>query len=378
MKKRIQLATQDGQNNTEAEVKKWWHHNPWIRALALVVAVSVITTEIILHLMPSVPAVDVLSPQRLVDAQVQEIFKDPMKYVGQIREAEKLQQDLAKAGEEAEKYIASGEYEKAIEPIGKLIDSADLSEEERQQLKQTRAALYFSSGMFEEAKQSCTEFIEDGYDTQGYYSFMRSVCFLQEEDYKAAREDLLAALAEGYENQALCYVHLSFCENYLEDYEKVMEYAQKAQELGAEESYQQTLNYLITVASLKLERFDDCITYASKLMEDEQYAKDSELYYYRGVSWLTKDEYQKAYDDFKKAIELGEETTVLDYNLGVAALGLGKTDEAKRSMKMVLRRGDEEELQKAAEDILQAIDQQERAAEQERQKETELPQETSE
>lgn len=344
--------------------KKKWHQKTWVRAVAFLLAMALVITELISRLASGTITTTVagLQPQVLLDGEIVELLENPMDVIAKIKKAEfaakKEQQEIQDACVKAETLIAEGNYEGALEQVDFLMENADLTEDNLSEMKKIKTALFFSSGQFEEARKGCTEFIEADQDENGYYHFIRSVCDIQEEKFESAREDILKAMEMGYEDPALCYVHLAFCENYLEDYEKVLEYTNQALELDADEVYRLTLIYLQAVASLKLEHFDESITYIDTLLQEEAYEKDHQLYYYRGVSWLTKEEYQKAYDDFQKAFEYGEETSLLYYNRGVAALGLNKLEEAENNLEEVIKRGDEKNLIATAEEILSLLRQQ--------------------
>lgn len=343
-------------------VKEKWHHKKWVRIMAGCLAAVMLITEIILHFSPETPEVlpQVLDdPQVLVEPDIQEFLGNPEALTMALRQAKKERADLMETAELAEEYIAAGEYEKAIEPVDELIEKMGLSGESLLQMEMTRTALCFSCGRFEEAAEGCTELIDQGRDEAGYYYFMRSVCSLQAEDYQSSRDDLLMALERGYEDQSLCYVHLAFCEYYLENYSKVLEYAGQARGLGVQEIYEPTLMYLQAIASLKQEQFEDSITYIDGLLATEAYAEDRELYYYRGVSCLAMEEYQDAYDDFNRAMECGEETTMLFYNRGVAALGLNMLEEAQADLEKVVEAGDQPELTQAAQEVLKLLTQEE-------------------
>lgn len=354
-----QIVTEETKNLPDVEIpeKKKWHQKTWVRGIAFVLAMTLIISELIGRLASGTIANTVgLQPQVLLDGEITEVLEHPMELIKEIKKTEyaakKKQQDIQDACIKAENSIAEGNYKEALEQVDYLMEHAELDETSLLEMRKIQVALYFSDGRFEDARAGCSEFIEAGQDENGYYHFIRSVCDIQEEKFASAKEDILVALDKGYEDQSLCYVHLAFCENYLEDFEKVLEYSTQALELKVDEAYRLTLVYLQAVASLKLERFDESIMYIDQLLSEELYEKDSQLYYYRGVSWLTKEEYQRAYDDFQKAFEYGEETSLLYYNRGVAALGLNKLEEAEKDLKEVIDRGDEKELIATAEEIM--------------------------
>lgn len=347
---------------TTDESQKKWHQKTWVRLVALFLAFVLISTEIIYKFVSAPVRINGLQPQILLDEEVREVLENPMQLLKDMRKVQYLnkeaQRKLVEACEKAESYIAEGKYEEALEPVSYIMENMEMSEEELWQLKATKTALYFASGFFEDARTGCNEIIDADRDTNGYHYFMRSVCDFQEEKFESSKSDLLQALEQGYEEPALCYVHLAFCENFLENYEKVLEYAKQAMELGADEIYHMTLTYLQAVASLKLEKFDDSIGYIDTLLAEEEYQKDGQLYYYRGVCYLTAEEYKKAYDDFEKSFDCGEDTTLLYYNRGVASLGLNDAESAMKDLEVVVERGDEAELKAAAEEILSLIGQQ--------------------
>lgn len=362
------------QDETKIELteqkKDRWYRKRWVRVTAICLVAVLIISEIIIHYTSNITPIAALAPESLMEAQIQDVMTNPLEVMEAIRQAERetkrQQKKLLEACEEAETLIAEGKYEEAIEPVDYITRNMELTEEETQQMKMTRTALTFASGQFEEAREGCTELIEQGKDSNGYYYFMRSVCDIQEEKYDTARDDLLAALEHDYEDPALCYIHLAFCENYLGNYENVLEYAQEARALGVEEVYTQTLVYLQAVASLQTEQFDRTITYITELLETEEYKETGELYYFRGVSELTLEKYQEAYDDFNLAMKYGivssdsniseEETvTMLYYNRGIAALALNKLEEARSDLEKVTERGADKEMLDASGELLEML-----------------------
>lgn len=101
----------------------------------------------------------------------------------------------------------------------------------------------------------------------------------------------------------------------------------------------------------------------------DQYKKSGDLYFYRGVSELTLEEYQKAYDDFQKAMKYGltnaqetggeqkkESNTMLYYNRGIAALGLNRQEDATEDLRKVVENNDYPELTKASEELLDMLE----------------------
>ena len=347
--------TENPKHTNRSQVK--WYRKKWLRITALCLAAVLVISELVIHYTSQQTVQAELGPQMLMDAQVQEVLKDPLRLLRAFKEAkgqlQDKQQKLLEACDQAEKLIKEEKYEEAIEPVDYLLKEMDLTEEETIQMKMTRTALCFSSGRFDEAMEGCTELIDLDRSENGYYYFMRSICSIQKEDYRQAKQDLLEALDHGYEDEALCYV---------------LKYASLAEKKGADEIYHLTLVYLMAVASLKEEKFQDSISYITELLTTDQYRESGDLYFYRGVSELTLEEYQKAYDDFQEAMKYGlteeegtggegkkESDTMLYYNRGVAALGLNKTEEAVADLQKVVEQNDNQELTDAAEELLDML-----------------------
>lgn len=371
------MRTEKIQKNTgppenSGRTKSKWYRKKWLRVTAVCLVTVLVVSEFVIHYTAQQEIQTDFGPETLLDAQIQEVLKDPMKVLEAFKDAKRQLQDkqqkLLDACNKAEKLIKEEKYEEAIEPVDYLLKEMELTEEEKIQMKMTRTALCFSAGRFDEAMEGCTELINLDRSEEGYYYFMRSVCSIQKEDYSQAKDDLLEALAHGYKDEALCYVHLAFCENYLEDYKEVLKYAELAEEKGAEDVYHTTLTYLMAVASLKEEKFQDSISYITELLVTDQYKKSGDLYFYRGVSELTLEEYQKAYDDFQKAMKYGltnaqetggeqkkESNTMLYYNRGIAALGLNRLEDAAEDLRKVVENNDYPELTEAAEELLDML-----------------------
>ena len=119
---------------------------------------------------------NVVSRETLLDAQIQEVLKDPMKVLEAFKDAKRQLQDkqqkLFDACNKAEKLIKEEKYEEAIEPVDYLLKEMELTEEEKIQMKMTRTALCFSAGRFDEAMEGCTELINLDRSEEGYYYFM--------------------------------------------------------------------------------------------------------------------------------------------------------------------------------------------------------------
>lgn len=318
--------------------------NRIIKIVAAILALTLIVTEVGGRWATGAPAVVGMDQQSLMRAQVTELLENSKK--------------VTSAYEDVERLIEEEKYGEALEKVDYMLEELTLERDEEMALETVQTALYFANGEFAKARAGCDKLIEDGRDTDGYYYFMSAVCDVQEEKYGSAKDKLLEALNREYSSPSLCYVHLALCENYLENFENVLDYVTKANETGVDEIYKYTLLYLQTIASLRLEQFEDTITYATTLLEHEDYKEDGELYYFKGVSEMTLERYDEAYADFESAMKFNTNeaiVTSLYYNLGVTALGLENAEDAIKNLSKVVERADDEDLKTASEELLETL-----------------------
>ncbi len=85
------------------------------------------------------------------------------------------------------------------------------------------------------------------------------------------------------------------------------------------------------------EEFEDAQLYFTKALEIEE---DAEIYYYRGLSYYEKDEYEKAEQDFSKAIDMFYDEPDLYYYRGYCRYENGKSEQACADMKIAADLGD--------------------------------------
>lgn len=372
------------QQNMETAAKKPWHRKKWVRGVALLIVAGMIASELMSRLVPSEGVVisDNKQTQELINSDLAEALSHPIELNEAYRKAvyqEKLEQKrrerLLSLGEKAEKQIADGEYKKAVETLDELLGEVTEEEADIWQLKIIRAQLLFSDGQTEQSAEACGEVIDAGEDEGGICSFIRSLIRIAQEDYEGAREDILGALENGYPQEDVCSVHLAYCDYYLEDYESVLSYTASAKEQGISEQYDYTILFLEAMAQLQLARYadsEDSLTKLLKMEEDEGTESDGSLLYYRGVCYLGLEEFEKAAEDFEKAQEAGfgdskdtgTKKTMLLYNMGVAAAGRGRPEEAEKYMQQVVSRGDEKTLAEAAQNLLDMYKAAEEAAKQ--------------
>ena len=355
---------------TEVKKKKWYQEKSK-QLIAICLVVAIVGTDVIIRYASATTAVLETNPQALLDDDIYQDMDgkeaDRAKELWKLLEkSEELEKDLKEACDEAQRLIEEGKYKEALDPVNYIINNMALTTEEMCQMRMLRAALYFYSGKYQEASKDCNWLIEKGRDESGYYYFMRAACSIQNMEFESARDDLLAALDRGYEDEVFCYVYLTFCEYYLEDYEQVLSYSKEALARGPGDEYKGTLIYFQGLSNLNLGYFEESVSCMTELLDMKEYKENGELYYYRGVSELTLEKYEEAYEDFNLALKYGIPSaegegddenmkTMLYYNRGVAALALNRAEEVRSDLQKVVERNNNAELVKASEELLELL-----------------------
>ena len=147
-----------GPSENPGRTKMKWYRKKWLRVTAVCLVTVLVVSEFVIHYTAQQEIQTDFGPETLLDAQIQEVLKDPMKVLEACNKAEKL--------------IKEEKYEEAIEPVDYLLKEMELTEEEKIQMKMTRTALCFSAGRFDEAMEGCTELINLDRSEEGYYYFM--------------------------------------------------------------------------------------------------------------------------------------------------------------------------------------------------------------
>ena len=144
-----------GPSENPGRTKTKWYRKKWLRVTAVCLVTVLVVSEFVIHYTAQQEIQTDFGPETLLDAQIQEVLKDPMKVLEAFKDAKRQLQDkqqkLLDACNKAEKLIKEEKYEEAIEPVDYLLKEMELTEEEKIQMKMTRTALCFSAGRFDEA-----------------------------------------------------------------------------------------------------------------------------------------------------------------------------------------------------------------------------------
>ena len=107
----------------------------WLRVTAVCLVTVLVVSEFVIHYTAQQEIQTDFGPETLLDAQIQEVLKDPMKVLEAFKDAKRQLQDkqqkLLDTCNKAEKLIKEEKYEEAIEPVDYLLKEMELTEEER-------------------------------------------------------------------------------------------------------------------------------------------------------------------------------------------------------------------------------------------------------
>ncbi|NCB91907.1 MAG: hypothetical protein EOM40_04950 [Clostridia bacterium] len=363
MKKRDLVTDEkllDTSEKTDQPVR--WYRKLWVRVVAGSLALILLVSGVIYYLLPD-PSYAVMrqddETKDMLREQTEAIMSlgiNPLDLIKQVKEAQNLQSNLTQAYDTAVTSIQNQQYDKAIESVNYLMENLNDTEDEetKDQLEMTLAELYFAAGDYEQADTISTRIIDKAEDTNGYYSFIRGIARIQKEDYEAGILDLKNAVEAGYEEKALCDTQIALASYYVGNYEEVISYGNSALEAGIDVENEMVLQYLLSFSYMQNGDFAKTVEYLDALIAKKE---DSEYYYYRGVAKLALQEYEEAYQDFDKAVELGNDTTMCHYNRGICAIALGDGETGKEELQLVIDRGDEPDLTESAKELLESIQQ---------------------
>lgn len=219
-------------------------------------------------------------------------------------------------------------------------------------------------------------------DANNYYNL--AIDAIKQGNYEQAINYLTMAIqidpdfADAYYVRAIVYKDLGDYDQAIADYNKVIDLAPNAvpvyndrgvtyKKLGkynqAIADYNKAIeldpDFVLAyinrgVAYIDLEKYDQAITDLNKAIKLDP--NNAEAYNNRGVAYDKQQKYDQAIDDFTKAIELDPSDALVYYNRGVAYYKLGKYNQAAVDLAKVLQLNPQGELQNAASDLLNRID----------------------
>ena len=213
-----------------------------------------------------------------------------------------------------------------------------------------RARSGYLAGDYENALADYNLFLEENGDTGGVGYFLRGACLMQMFRYEEAISDMLAAIENGYPDEALCYEQLSVCAYVLERHEDALLYADKTLELSSDTTALDVLYQRKGVSQMALERYGGAVEDLTASIAINPELEGS--FYYRGVCNLALDALDEAIDDFTGSIERGFLPQFCYYNRGVCYVRKIEYDKALDDMEMTMTVGDDPELLSVARDIL--------------------------
>ena len=214
----------------------------------------------------------------------------------------------------------------------------------------------FLSGNYEGALGKFDGYLEQTGQDSDYYPvalFLRAACVMQLGRLDEAEEGFRQAIDFGYDEGA-CKEQIMLCSFERGEYQQTAQYGVELLETGAKLNTPALMYQRLGASMMMLERYEDAVKYL-----DEAEKLELELpgnAYYRGVSLLALNQYERAAADFGTSIEQGFLTQFCYYNRGVCYVQLLDYEKAAQDMEMTLTSGEDAELIEAAGQIIQQIE----------------------
>ena len=106
-----------GPSENPGRTKSKWYRKKWLRVTAVCLVTVLVVSEFVIHYTAQQEIQTDFGPETLLDAQIQEVLKDPMKVLEAFKDAKRQLQDkqqkLLDACNKAEKLIKEEKYEEA-------------------------------------------------------------------------------------------------------------------------------------------------------------------------------------------------------------------------------------------------------------------------
>lgn len=228
----------------------------WIRLLAIVLAVSFLGTELFVRygegISTSSIAVSKTDQTEAADTSSGglTITKD-----GILR--------MAAA------YVEAGDYKSAAEYFGVLIEAGDTD------YYRNRAECYYQLADFTGMLNDCKSYLAaGGVDDDGSVNLMMAAAYMKNQQYAEAENALKNSIAAGYSDSKELYLQLVRCNFVLGEYNDVIINADTALSDEAE----------------------------SGVITDSEAQKNAEIKYYRAISYVNLNEYEKARTDLEYVV----------------------------------------------------------------------------
>jgi len=202
--------------------------------------------------------------------------------------------------EQAGVYIARGEYDKALDRLGKAIELSDTAKDkDKAQLWLQKGCLYTLQGDYENAVSSLETCISyDSGNSESYLILSQIYAEWGDEEKTLANMEKYLELNPGNFESEKMIGQLYMAK---EDLDAAKKWFLKAQE-SAEDA---EVYYLYALCVLQEGNYDGAIESLNTALEMDENVGDA--YYYRGICRLTTGDYEEALQDLKIASEQTED-----------------------------------------------------------------------
>ena len=199
-----------------------------------------------------------------------------------------------------------------------------------------------------------TYFNQTEEDPEGRPAAMLGMCLMEDGEYKEAVTYFHKAVEDGYPETAVMYSQSTKSAFAAEDYKTAQTDGLKAlSELKENGGDIAETAFWIGLSYLAQNQYSEAVGYLEDTKSENADYPDIE--YYLGICALAQEDYETARGHFTASIEKEEEVTVSYYNRGICYVHEGNNERAKADLQEVAARGDDEELTKAAEALLEAL-----------------------
>lgn len=300
-----------------------------------------------LELNEASPEALLLKAQLALDASdIQEAAEGLKRYL------ELAPEDLSTRLTLARLYEAQNAYSAAMEEYTVLAEKQ--SSDESHYLNALRCS--FLSGNYEEAIERFDSYLEQSGQDSDYYPvalFLRAACVMQLGSFEEAEEGFGQAMDLGYDEIA-CKEQIMLCSFEQGEYQRTAQYGVELLETEARFNTPELVYQRLGASMMMLERYEEAVKYLDEAEELELELTGNA--YYRGVSLLALQRYDEAAADFSTSIEQNFLTQFCYYNRGVCYVQLLDYEKAAQDMEMTLTTGQDTDLMKAAQQIIEQIE----------------------
>ncbi len=252
----------------------------WMRFLAIVLAAVMILSTVYVGTVNSfwltasgdtagTSSKKKITTEYAVQQMLQNMAADP-----DYQEKLKQQQETSYTGEQvlsmANDAMEKEDYQAAETYYGSLIDAGE------KQLYKMRAICRYKQNEYAGMLEDCRSYFDAGFeDTDGSAYLMEAAGYMYQTDYRNAETALNSAIAAGYSDSHECYIQLVRCNFVLEEYDSVIENADKVLSDGTGDS-----------------------------------DSNAEIRYYRAISYASKGQLPEAQEDLKYVIDTTSDSSL--------------------------------------------------------------------